>query len=327
MTKPVAIAWPQLEALLFAGLALMLTFLHALDVELREDYVQPRAERHAEILAHRGKDPYVYRLLAPELAEAGRRLFGRAGASPDVAPERSYLALHFAATFAGLLLFRRVLDALCPAPWGLAGTLLFAALHPASYRYFWFQPDSPIDLALWLLAAWLAVRGRSGLWLIPLTAVGALNRETIFFAPLLYGALAWDRVPRRRLFMECAAALATWAAVFLGLRLWIGPAERVVSVTTLMHENLGDPLAWLYAGCFFGVLWVLPVFRWSRASPALKRLTLVLIPSFLLDIVFGRIRETRLFLPLSICLIPHLLEELRTRTTPPGGDARSDGAT
>lgn len=321
MTKPVRIAWPPLETLLFAGLALMLTFLHALDVELRDDYVQPRAQRHAEILDHTGKDPYVYRLLAPELAEAGRQLLGGAGVARDVAPEKSYLALHFAATLAGLLLFRRVLDAFVPQPWGLAGTLLFAALHPASYRYFWFQPDSPIDLALWLLAAWLAVRGKSGLWLIPLTAVGVLNRETVIFAPLIYGALAWDRVPRRRVKIECSAALITWAAVYLGLRLWIGPKERVVSVTTLMHENLGDPSAWLYAGVFFGLLWILPVLRWRRASPALKRLTLVLIPSFLPNLVLGRVREVRLFLPLSLCLIPHLLEELRARTTPTDGDA------
>jgi hypothetical protein len=300
----------------------MLTWLHALDVELRDDYAAQRAERHVEILAHRGKDPYVYRLLAPELAELGRRWSGHSGTGQDDAPARSYLVLHFAATFAGLLLFRRVVAALCEPPWALTGTLLFAALHPASYRYYWFQPDSPIDLALWLLAAWLAVRGRSGYWLIPLTAVGAFNRETILFAPLIFGALAWERVPRRTLVVQCAAALAIWAAVFVGLRCWIGRTERVVGLSDLFRENLENPQGWLYAAVFFGVLWILPLLRWRRSSPLLRRLTLVLIPYFILVVIFGRTQEVRLFLPLSLCLIPHLLEALRGSTASPAVRAR-----
>ena len=309
MTRPAWIGRARLEVALFAGLALMLTALHALDVETRDDYAAMRAERHAEILEHRGKDPYVYRILAPEIAELGRRL-ANGGASQPGAPERSYLALHFAATFSGLLLLRVVLATLYESPWALTGALLFAALHPACYRYFWFQPDSPIDLALWLGAGALAVRGANGLWLLPLTALGALNRETILFAPLIYGALAWERVPRRRLLFECAAALAAGGVVLVGLRLWIGAKERIVGLADLLHENLGNPAGWLFAATFFGVLWVLPLARWRKASPAVRRLTLVLVPSLLLDLIFGRIREVRLFLPLSLALIPHLLEAL-----------------
>lgn len=313
MKNPTGGGRSSLEVSLLFGLALMLTGLHALDVELREDYAPLRAERHAEIIEHRGKSPYVYRVLAPELAEWGRRLIRGPGSSRDSAPELSYLVIQFVATVAGLLLFWRVVGALYEPPWALAGVLLFAALHPASYRYFWFQPDSPVDLALWLVAAWLAVRGRSGLWLLPLTAVGAVNRETILFAPLIYAALAWERVARRTLLIQCAAALAAGVAVFIGLRLWIGAAERVIGLSDLLHENLANPTGWLFSAVFFGVLWIVPVLNWRRASPAVRRLTLVLIPYFILQLVFGRIREARLFLPLSLCLIPHLLEMVRTR--------------
>jgi hypothetical protein len=325
MTRPAYHGRARLEVALFAGLALMLTALHALDVETRDDYAAMRAERHAEILEHRGKEPYVDRILAPELAELGRRLVTGGGASRDAAPERSYLAIQFVATFAGLILFRAVLAALYDPPWALAGTLLFAALHPASYRYFWFQPDSPIDLALWLGAAALAVRGKSGLWLLPLTAIGALNRETILFAPLIYGALAWERVPRRRLLRECAAALAAGGAVLVGVHLWIGPKERIVGLADLLRENLANPPGWLFAAVFFGVLWLLPLLRWRRASPAVRRLTLVLLPCLLLALVFGRIREVRLFLPLSLALIPHLLEALGALGRPAAAQAVGQG--
>jgi hypothetical protein len=63
---------------------------------------------------------------------------------------------------------------------------------------------------------------------------------------------------------------------------------------------------------FLGGLLVVPWSGWSRRPPELRRLALVLWLTYVpLQLVFGRIREVRLLLPLAIALIPLALLALR----------------
>jgi hypothetical protein len=310
---------PLVFLALYIGLSLMLTFVHAINVNTVPRFNLRREHRHVEIVELRGKAPYGYRLAVPMIAEQIRRGLERAGLSVPKARETAYLSLRWAFTLAGLLLFHAFLSAWFSAPWALAGTLLFAALHPASYHHYWYQPASALDFVLWLLAARLAQTRASAWWLLPIVIVGAFNRETIVFAPLVYMALACGCTPLWKVVIPVGAALAAWAIVFLGLRLWIvGPLQRIISMSNIVRANCKHPLWVAYALVFLGVLWVLPVTGWRRVRPELQRLVLVMVPYFLLQCLFARIQEVRVLLPMTIALIPVALDILRVAAVDSG---------
>ena len=76
-------------------------------------------------------------------------------------------------------------------------------------------------------------------------------------------------------------------------------------------------LAW--ALVWLGALLIVPFARWSQAPPELRRLAIALIATYVpLQLVFGRIREVRLLLPLVLALIPLALVAVRDATRPPG---------
>jgi hypothetical protein len=134
----------------------------------------------------------------------------------------------------------------------------------------------------------------------------------VIFVAAIHFALRYGREPLRGLLLRCGSIAAASAATFVALRVMIGEKPAVVSAAQVMGENFASPMWWVYALAFFGALWLLP-FRGWRAQPAeLRRLLLVLIPYLLLQIVFGRIREVRLLLPLALPLIPMALARLRT---------------
>ncbi|MFH1469684.1 MAG: hypothetical protein ABIO70_35185 [Pseudomonadota bacterium] len=311
MTAPRTSRW--ILPLLFLGLAALLTALHGEWINFGPK-ISARAERHEQILTRSGEAPWVYRVAVPWAAEGLAPVFEAAGYPHRRALEHGYLGLRLVFTWSLFLLFYRWLGRWLPPPWPLVGTLLLAALHGPSYAFYWFQPDSALDLALWAGALVLAMSGRWA-WVLPLMVLGGLNRETIAFVPFLYAALRWDDEPRGRLAWQVAAMLLAGGLAVLVVRTWVGPAGWAHGTTPLgmLQTNLthGD---WLgYALLFWGLLWAAPVLAWRESPPALRRIALVLLPYLLLQLLFGRIREVRLLLPLAVALVPMGLIWLKAR--------------
>ena len=304
--------WPLL--FLYLAIALMLTQMHAYEVNFGPKQEQ-REIRHNRILAGRGEAPWAHRVLMPALAEAGARpleaVLGRREAR-----EGAYLALQFAAIFGFLAIFDRFQRTWLPPAWAVAGTLFAAALHPITYRFYWYQPDSPTDLFAWALGGWLTVTGRDA-WLLPLVALATLNRETAVFIPVMYVALRWNDPARDRMFLRAAGMFVCWLVPFLGIRSLVGERRWTVDIAEVMRDNL-QPSWILYAGAFLLPLVTLPWIGWSRRPPELRRLALALLATYLpLQFVFGRIREVRLLLPLAVALVPLAMLALRDATDPP----------
>ncbi len=303
---------PALVAV-YLGLSLLLVQVHAFTVNMVRA-PRYRVERHAEILAGSGKSPYVYRILVPRLTEATRPLVKALGIdNPKQNLEWSYLLWRWVFTFGLLLLFHLWLESWVEPPWVVGGVFLLAALHPPSYLFYWYQPASALDLLLWTAAAVISMSGRGHNWLFPLMLLGGLNRETAVFIPLIYLALRLGREPTGRLLLRTFALETVWLATFVGLRLMIGVKEPKVTPLQVLQENLTHPSWFVYALSFFGVLWLFPLLDWRRLPKELKRLALALTPYLGLQIVFGRIREVRLILPLALVLIPIALQALRLR--------------
>lgn len=305
---------PLLLFALYCGLSFMLVYQHAIHVNNPLGIRRLREGRHTAILEGTGKAPYSYRVLVPLSVEGMRGGFQSLGLNKNQAREAAYLTVRWLFTLLGLLLFHAFLTAWFSPAWATAGTALFAALHPASYHFYWFQPASVVDTVFWLLCARLAQTRTPAWWLLPIVLVGAFNRETVCFAPVLYLALAYgDRSPRH-LLVPTISSLVLWGAVFVSLRSWIvGPLPRVVTMSRILNENAAHPWWIVYAIAFFGSLWVFPVVGWSKLRPEIRRLVLVMLPYLVLQVLFGRIREVRLLLPMAIAFIPAALELLETK--------------
>jgi hypothetical protein len=316
--------WPVL--LLLVGLGLLFTWFHGLIVNFG-DHEADRAERHALVLSGQGEAPWTYRVAMPMLAEGVGRVASAVGVPQDRAVEAGYLFWRGVATVGVLLLFFRLLQSWVEPPWALAGTLLLAALHVPSYAYYWFQPDSPLDLLLWVAAATVTIEKREG-WLYPMILLGGLNRETSIFVVAIHLALGWRRNAagsggwwegNRRLILRCFVLVALWAAAIGAVRLVVGPVRWAHGATAsgLFLANVTH-IDWiLYAALFLGVLWVVPFAGWKLFPPELKRLAWALLPYLVLQVIFGRIREVRLFLPLTVVLVPMAMILVRDRLSHP----------
>jgi hypothetical protein len=305
-------AWRILIALYF-GLALVLTAAHGYAVNYGPNQ-KLRQERHERLASGGGEAPWAYRVLSPAVSRATGAALAPALSRPEDRREVGYLLQRFGFTLAFFWMFHRIIEAWLPPAWALAGVAIAAALHGPASSHYWFQPDSPGDLALWAAAALLSLRGR-GLWIAPLIALGALNRETAVFAAPIHLALVWGAEPRARSLGRTAILLACWALPTLALRAWIQPSGWAGGQgwSGALQENLGHTEWWLYALSFGGAWLWLPLRALPTLPPPLKRLIFALIPYLGLVLVFGRLRELRLLLPLTLAFVPAALWTLRAQ--------------
>ena len=300
-----------IHVLLYLGLALVLVQLHGELINFGPK-ASRRVDRHELIIQADGEAPWTYRLAVPWAAESLGSVIGQLGYPHRRAVEYGYLFWRWVFTFGLFVLFHRYLGHWLPPPWPLVGTVLLAALHGPSFAHYWFQPASALDLLLWTACAVLTME-RRWIWLAPLIVLGALNRETSVFIVLIHGALLWGRTPSRQLLTQVAALSACWAVPTVLVRLAVGTVGWAHGTHPLgmLEANLTHGNWLLYAACFWGVAWVLPVVRWRRWPAQLRALCLVLLPYLALQLFFGRVREVRLFLPLGLVLVPMLLLTLR----------------
>ena len=311
MCTPRRLTWIHLA--LYLGLSVVLVQLHGEWVNFGPKAGR-RAERHAQIIAGDGEAPWVYRLAVPWAAELAGRVIQVGGLPQQRSVELGYLLWRWLFTFGLFLLFHRYLGHWVPPPWPLAGTVLLAGLHGPAFAHYWFQPASSLDLLLWVACAVLTLE-RRWVWLFPLIVLGGLNRETSVFIVLIHGALLWGRTPTRPLVLRMVGLTACWAVPFVGVRLLSDAAGWAHGSHPLgmLAANVTHPSWLLYALGFWSVLWVLPFLRWKTLSPQLRALLLVMLPYLALQLLFGRIREVRLLLPLALALVPVGLLALQER--------------
>jgi hypothetical protein len=311
-TDPAPGTWPSLRwGLIYAGIALALTAVEGRAIQWGVHHAD-RAARHAQILGGVGESPWVYRLLSPYLAEATRGLIQRASPAVD-ALEWSYAGWYAVWLVTFFVLFDRWLSLwVGPAGrrWPVVGVALAAGLHLCTYRFYWFSPDAPLDLVVWVGAARLGgatpkIRDR---WLVPWILVGSLNRETAVFAAILAGVRAFDALPVR----AATGRLMVWIAAFLvpftATRWLVGPRPAAVRPWGALRANL-DP-DWAVPAALFTLPW-LGAAAWALRNPGVPRVlrwSFVAVVSAYVPLVllFGRVRELRLWLPLLIVAVPLL---------------------
>ncbi len=304
--------------LLYLGMSLSLVQLHSFMVNFGGKQ-ERRLARHEQIMELQGQSPWCYRLAVPFAAQGTAFLPSLLGSSEENALEYSYLFWRWLFTLGALLLFHRYVSTWLDTPWALTAGMFFAGLHSPSYAYYWFQPASSADLLLWLSAAVLTISGKPA-WLYPLLLLGGLNRETSVFIIGIHAALQYGKEPTSLLVKRSALLLVSWA-------LAIGAGRTLVhsrgwahgsTVAGMLSANLEHPGWLLYAFSFFGLFWLAPFLRWSEYPAPLRRMAVALSPYLVLQFLFGRIREVRLLLPISMVVLPMGMLYVRSKLSSPG---------
>lgn len=242
---------------------------------LRDDSVHDSMVRMLDATADR---PYVYRQLIPYAANLAEKAlpadvadrvvghlqqeypkhnwlantFARAtDASKPAYVLRYYLVyfMNFAALLAGMLMLRAV----CVE---LTGHVAAATLAPLAFALampagnFWDFPE----LFFMALAVWLAARGK-GLWLILLTPLATLNKESfLFFAVCLYPFLRERFTIRHALAVVGACVLAAGAVnAIMKLRYAGNPGDLAQFNLMTNLRFFADPRNYLLTDWTYGI--------------------------------------------------------------------------
>lgn len=306
----------RLLLLFLIGLLTGYYYLHTIPPEIYP-FMQTM---HQGIIDHTANSPYRYRLLAAWLTDPFTG--DRSGASIAIA----YILLHFA-VFPILFItldawLRRWLKPLH----ALVGVLAVAAALPLMFWQIWgISLYSALEVILLCLGL-LLIANRPRQWTLALCIVillATLNRETALLLPLAYIFTAW-REPdwwRRSAFFT-----ASWAVVFVVLRVWLGNAPDEISPAVTWAQNTGG--GWWTQEALLNFCFFLPFVigygqGFRQAPPFLRRLLPVLVVYAGLFALFALWRESRLLLPMLVLMLPVALPCLSdgNRAAPQGVDA------
>jgi hypothetical protein len=318
-----------LAAALVAGLSIAtvyVEFIGLLDLShgfSATHYVEHDAlATHQAVLHGRIGDPWRFRLLSEWGADVALRVARGLGLPhPTLVGFLGFRVLQNALIFGlGWVYYRRLGSrrfvaalGLVLVAWAFTQALLHAGLAFNTYG----------DIAFYLLAA-LLIMDRRYAWIVPLTVLAALNRETSGLIPLMLAAHGLSIGARtaegRRAVVLGGAALAAFAATIAVVRLAVGPADLILGNGRhpgfeMFRYNVFRGLTWSYLFQTLTVLPLLAVVAWRSWPRTLKAFGLAIAPAwFAIHVFAGVLAESRLVLvPVVLVFVPGVLAGLGSR--------------
>jgi len=191
-----------------------------------------------------------------------------------------------------------------------------------------------MDITVYLLAALVIVKNLSAWWIVPITIIGALNRETSILIPAMYfcAKTDWKQWPgigkilfgNMQLFVVTAVSYILFVGIFVAIRNYYGyaPAStwRMAPGIPMLRMNMFSPVSVKSYMELFGVfailpLWSLMIFR--RMDYNLRVLFIVIVPVwFVVHLSSAIAYQTRLFLvPTVLVFIPGVLAYIEHEVT------------
>jgi len=261
---------------------------------------------HDGIINATANAPERYRVLIPVMVEGPIRLFARV-MPYEQAFDRAYAIFYFLAMVSMLWALHTYLTEWFTDDQALVGVLLVACTIRITIRQHDWAPGSYLEPGFFSIALLLILRDRRW-WFALLVAVASLSRETGVFLVLLYVATApigW------RSLRTAIAYLAVSGAVFVGVRLVQGDAERYWTLGRVLATNLSQPwLAAFNVTVLLGAIWLFAVLGFARA-PLFARRAAAVIPIYAgAIVVWGIWWEVRLLMPLYPLVLPLALSYL-----------------
>lgn len=281
------------------------------------DYLEQGSQltRHQSVLEGRAGNPWQYRVFAPYLVELVLKLF-----------ERLHVPRHNAAAF---IAFRVIQDTLIlllsyayyrklelSLSYALIGMALLAWGMSYSHHNSDLQFNTFFDIIFYLLAG-LCILHRRFIWLVPITALAALNRETSGLIPFLLlgvSVFALQKGSLRKVMPVFTTAFVAYVAVFVGLRLVYGSREFMAPHghypgLDLLWFNVSRAVTWQRLIATLSVVPVVAMIGYRKWPLELRAFFWVIVPIwFAVHAVGSVMAETRLLLvPQAMVFIPGAL--------------------
>lgn len=295
---------------LIVPLSLLLSDGYYLRVE-KPNY-EARVALHQAIIDGTAESPYRYRVLIPYLAEGLTRL----AVHLNIPYREAFEASYFVITWVSLLAFLSALY-LWSREWlspneALIGLLFCGATLPITFKDHYFQPWTFTEPALFTFGLIAITRG-NGVALLVVMLFYSLMRETALYLVLAMGALApmW-RSPKHASMAVLALLAGVWALSFIGLRLVLGAAPHVETLTEIVGRNLRSlPKMLLGFYLMFGFL----LCAWYRGRHGVshreRRMLLLALLILVPLLVWGVWYEMRIYVVLYPVVIPPAMIALR----------------
>jgi hypothetical protein len=177
--------------------------------------------------------------------------------------------------------------------------------------------DTYSDVVVYLAAAVLILDRRYA-WIVPLTVVGALNRETCALVPVMLLAtgvrLGVRSEEGRRAALVGLAALAAFGVTIAAVRIAVGPGKLILPYGhhpgwDLFEFNVTRGLTWDFVFRTVTVVPLVALWHYRRWPAALRSFALAVVPVWVAVHLFAAvIAETRLLLvPYALVLVPGAL--------------------
>lgn len=277
---------------------------------LEEGY---QIKRHTAVLQGTSANAWQYRVLSEYIAEGFILAFTRLKVPHPVASAfLSFRLLQNTLIFLLAALYYKKLGlstysaliGLSLLAWGMTHAVYHSDLSLSTYSNIIFY-----------LAAGLIILHNKDEWIIPVTALAALNIETCGFIPFMLLASRVRFRPRihipKRVVLITAISLAVYVIVFVGLRYIYGmnrPLTGPVGIE-LIRMNFFNFKAWLQLFATLSILPIMAVLAFRFWPPVLRAICLAVVPMWFIIIPFtGGIIETRHYLvPLALVFVPGAL--------------------
>ena len=260
-----------------------------------------RLELHNQIITGTAPSPYRYRILVPFAGEILTRTL------LVILPMKAAFLLSYAIYDLTVIFFLLAVLFLWLRTWfnmeqALIGVLFIAGTMPIALQDHYFQPWSLLEAGIFS-AALLAIH-RKRYWCLAFLVAGAsLNRETAIFIPITFlltinfKSLLNTRSKKdwNPIFLF-GGLLFTWAAIYYGLRYFLGSTSHIETIEGLLARNTtkgGLFYTFVNGSLFLGGLWAFALLGFRYAPHFIKRVTII-IPFYVVTVlVWGVWQEVR----------------------------------
>jgi hypothetical protein len=281
------------------------------------------ARNHATLLGING-DPWQYRVGAEALAWLALKAATAAGFhEAGLVGFLSFRVLENVAIFGLAWLFYRRLGA--GRHTAALGLVLVAFAMTQAHYHSALAFDTYAEVAVYLAAA-LLILDRRYAWIVPLTIVGTINRETCGLIPLMLASAALPLGPRtregRRVLLLAALALVAYGVTFWTVRTIVGPGGLILPAgkhpgIEVFQLNVERGVTWDNLFRTWTLVPVLALAQWRAWPEQLRLFALAVVPAWIvLHFFLAVVAETRLMLvPYVLVFVPGALSGLRPAGT------------
>jgi hypothetical protein len=272
-------------------------------------------KRHQSVLEGHAGIPWQHRVLAPYMINPIIKCL-----------ERLHIPRHIAVSF---IVFRVFLDTVIlllfyiynrklglSFVYALVGMALLAWGMSHSHYDSDLQFSTFLDIIFFLLAG-LCILEKKFVWIIPITILGAFNRETSGLIPFLLISAVMFGQPREssgKVIPVFAMAFLAYIAVFFGLRIFYSHQEELLPYghsrgLDMLQYNLFRFITWLQLVATLSIIPIVALIGYRKWPYQLQVFFWVIVPIWLVVHALGAVMaESRLFLvPQAMVFIPAAL--------------------